>query len=199
MTIKSSAVTHPQKSAKKGTHKTKTKLIRDWAREYCAERWCKCQNRGNRYSLNNVIKEFNANEIGQSNGVRVSSRCVRRVLSNRPRVPGKSLATGLSGHSSYVYFQKVTKKGHSLVQNETNKQKEVLPPVDSEFMEGQINLLPYKRGAYIKTNLHSTPHGSSLLTDKRTNDMLCFKSKIPNTTIIHGGIIVESFLVRFPS
>ena len=147
--------------------------------------------------IRKFVERVNKTHLGEYHGVLVSSSCVMRVISNRLRNPANQQTKGMTGHSNYVYFQKLTEgAAHTLIQNSTKKARAPIPPVDARHIGGQLNVLPHRRGAYLMRDLHQTPHGSAKCSEKHVKDGLCNKHKIDNTTIVHGGYSGEVDLIR---
>jgi len=147
--------------------------------------------------IRKFVERVNKNHLGEYHGVLVSSSCVMRVISNRLRNPANQQTKGMTGHSNYVYFQKLTEgAAHTLIQNSTKKARAPIPPVDARHIGGQLNVMPHRRGAYLMRDLHQTPHGSAKCSEKHVKDGLCNKHKIDNTTIVHGGYSGEVDLIR---
>jgi len=147
--------------------------------------------------IRKFVERVNKTHLGEYHGVLVSSSCVMRVISNRLRNPANQQTKGMTGHSNYVYFQKLTEgAAHTLIQNSTKKARAPIPPVDARHIGGQLNVMPHRRGAYLMRDLHQTPHGSAKCSEKHVKDGLCNKHKIDNTTIVHGGYSGEVDLIR---
>ena len=147
--------------------------------------------------IRKFVKRVNKTHLGEYHGVLVTSSCVMRVISNRLRNPANQQTKGMTGHSTYIYFQKLTEgAAHSLIQNSTKKSRAPIPPMDAKHIGGQLNVMPHRRGAYLMRDLHQTPHGSAKCSEKHVKDGLCNKHKIDNTTIVHGGYSGEVDLIR---
>ena len=176
---------------------TNQKITKDWALEFCANLWCRCHKRGiscgirknvDKVGIRKCVAVVNNRMLGQAHGVRISTMCANRFKSQLLEIEVNAATHGGSDLSNFIYFQKIQGK-HSLKMHVPtfDKDREACPPKDIPFIQSQLNLLPMRRGCYIMTNLHETPHGGASLVQKGGIDKCLFNHNIDTTTVVHGG------------
>lgn len=180
----------------KSTIGTRRWLIREWAYYLCIRYYTEVNNiGGKRCGLKACVKHINSTALQNESDVRINATQVYDIM-KKMKLRGTPLAiisyppiNGFYNMPHYIYFQRMKTNGHSLQMTNSSKTKlrSHLPQRDMKFIDAEVRILPKQRMGYGKTNLHDTPHGSELISNKDSSDHKLKMHGIGHTMISHGG------------
>lgn len=183
-------------SAKAVVSPAHVSYIKKWAVKLCADQYCLSKSFGGTVAVNQLVQRMNNGHLRKYHGVRISSANVWRSIYSR-KIEENSIDQECNSEpSTYLYFQRMNTKYHTLriyVDNE-RKLREPLSEIDK--ISEQVNVLPTSRYIYCKTDLHEEPHGSQLVSKKYDTDVRLHSAGIPNTTIVKGDKSGEVDLIE---
>ena len=153
---------------------TRRSLIRDWVPYFCIRFYKEVNANGKWCGLNTCVEHINFTALKYVSDVRLNYSQVFWEMKNiyllgtTPAIISYPPMDGCYNMLYYIYFQRMKTDYHLLRMtiSSHDKLRSHLPERNMKCSDGEVHIPPKQRMAYGKTNLHYTPHGSKLLSNK---------------------------------